>query len=206
MNQTKENNYSHDWIFKLESRYHWALYWHQINCVMNISRITKSDSIFEVGKGSGHTSNYLKDKGYSVKTIDIDENKRPDIVLDITTDEVPYADAFIAFEIMEHIPYNKAEKLVQALSDKGTKVLIFSLPYAFKSYLWLEGFILKFGAFSSNIGKKRKKIISKHHHWELGIDGHNVKTVKALLKNNNFKIVSDYKYRNHHFFVTEHSL
>lgn len=206
MNYNKENNYSHNWIFKLENRYHWALYWHQINCLMNISKITKSNSIIEVGKGSGFTSNYLKNKGYQVITIDIDKNKDPDIVLDITSDEIPATDALLAFEIMEHIPYENVEKLVRTLSKNGTKFLIFSLPYAFKSFLWVEGFIINFGVFKMNLGRRRKKINSKHHHWELGIGGHSVYTIKALLNKYNFKMVSDYKYRNHHFFVTENNL
>lgn len=203
MNRNKENNYSHDWIFKLEGKYHWALYWHQLNCVMNISRISKKDSIIEVGKGSGHTSNYLLQKGYSVTTADIDENKQPDIILDLMQDEIPKADAFLAFEIMEHIPYETVEKFIQSLNINRTRYFIFSLPYAFKSFLWLEGMGLKIGTFSFNIGTKRKKIISKHHFWELGINGHSVDSVKKMLLRNNYNTKADYKYRNHHFFVTE---
>ncbi|MBO6794882.1 MAG: hypothetical protein JJ895_13305 [Balneolaceae bacterium] len=170
---------------------------------MNISRIEKQHTIYEVGKGSGFTSEYLNSKGYSIKTIDIDENKNPDLLLDITKDQIPTSDAYIAFEILEHIPFLDAEKFIKTLKDNGTKYLVFSLPYAFKTFIWIEGFLLKYGGFKINLGKKRKSIISEHHYWELGINGHNVKSIKGILGKYNFKVVKDYKYRNHHFFVAE---
>lgn len=72
----KDRNYSHEWIYELENPYHWNLYWHQLDLVLNRCGLTKDQKIIEVGVGSGITSDSLKRKGYDVTTIDIDNNKK----------------------------------------------------------------------------------------------------------------------------------
>ena len=91
-------NYSSDWIYKLENELHWMYYWKQQEQLSQI--LHPGESILEIGVGSGFTSNYLKAKGYRVTTIDIDEEKKPDIVANIVTHN--FADKFdhvIAFEV-----------------------------------------------------------------------------------------------------------
>ena len=100
-------SYSTDWIHNLESKKHWQLYWHQQKLLEN--RISVNDKILEVGVGSGFTANYLKSKGFNVKTVDIDQNKNPDIVKNIVYTEPKFFnfDVLLAFNIFEHIPYDE---------------------------------------------------------------------------------------------------
>lgn len=199
----KEVQYSHEWIYKLETPSHWILYWNQLDMVLNKSEISKEQLIMEVGVGSGLTAEYLKRKGYNVKTIDIDENKSPDIVADITKYDLPNADMYIAFEIFEHIPIDKVFEVWTKLASKKVPELIFSVPYGHKTYLWAEIWLPIFGKKTINISRKRKRIQSKNHHWEIGINNISVSEIEKMLKQSGYIVTHSYRYRNHHFFLTQ---
>ncbi len=162
-----------------------------------------SDKIIEIGVGSGFTSDYLTKKGFSITTIDIDENKNPDIVADITACSLPKADIYVGFEVFEHIPLEEAKKVWMDLRDIGVSKLILSLPYSYKTYLWLEMTMPLLGQKNIHIGRKRKTILGKHHFWELGIDGVSVRKMDEWLKTSGYKISKTYRYRNHQFFVAQ---
>ena len=187
----------------MENPYHWNLYWHQLDLVLNQSNINFSDKIVEVGIGSGLTSSYLKRKGYDVTTIDIDKNKNPDLVMDITVSELPEANMYIAFEIFEHIPLESARKVWKKLSEKKVSALIFSIPYAYRTYLWMDLWSPFLKRKNINLGRKRNHINSKHHFWELGIKGTTPDLVKNWLAGVGFGVKKDYRFRNHHFFLCE---
>lgn len=202
MEQNKAQ-YSHDWIYKLETPYHWILYRNQLDLILNKSKISKDQLIIEIGVGSGFTSEYLKRKGYQVKTIDIDKNKSPDIVADVTDYDLPSANMYIAFEIFEHIPIEKVIGIWEKLASKKVSELIFSIPYGHKTYLWAEIWLPFFGKKNINISRKRKKIVSKHHHWEIGINSITVEKIEKMLNQSGYLIQHSYRYRNHHFFLTQ---
>jgi len=103
--------YSSSWIYHLESADHWYLYWHQQKLMEG--ELKAGDRILEIGVGSGFTANYLRSKGYDVTTLDIDEEKKPDIHANIVTYDFPKDyDHVLAFEVFEHIPFNKFQGLV----------------------------------------------------------------------------------------------
>lgn len=199
----KEKNYSHDWIHKLEGPYHWQLYWNQLDLAINKSGIDKDNSIIEIGVGSGFTSNYLKRKGFSVTTIDIDSNKSPDIVADITNSDLPYADMYLAFEIFEHIPLENVIQIWKRLSEKGVSKIIFSIPHAYRTYFWFEFWSPLFGNRNFHIGRKRGHINSEHHFWEIGIDNVSTNLVTQWLEESGYSVPKTYRYRNHQFFIAE---
>ena len=64
--------------------------------------VNPNDSLIEVGIGTGFNSNYLKGKNIDVLTVDVDENKSPDIVAD-AVNFVPKKkyDHFCAFQTVE---------------------------------------------------------------------------------------------------------
>ena len=76
-----EFNYDAVWTKKLESKEHWLLYWKQQWLLTKYLR--QKDTILEIGVGSGFTANYLRNKNYTVTTLDIDNKKKPDIVANI---------------------------------------------------------------------------------------------------------------------------
>ncbi|MEQ8525114.1 class I SAM-dependent methyltransferase [Gracilimonas sp.] len=199
---SKENKtYSSDWIHKLEGQYNWNLYWHQLDLVLNHSGIEKGSDINEIGVGTGLTSGFLKNKGYRVTTIDIDPEKEPDIVADMTNFDFPKADMYLGFEVFEHIPFKEAKSVWKQLAQKKVSRIAMSLPYAYRTYLWLEFWSPFFGKKSIHIGRKRNHINAEHHFWELGIESYNTELIIREMKNLGFSVSISYRYRNHHFFL-----
>lgn len=191
--------YSSEWIQTLESKKHWELYWYQQKIMQN--RISKEESILEIGVGSGFTSNYLKSKGYKVKSVDIDPNKRPDFIeniVDVDQDFFSF-DVILAFNIFEHIPYNDLLKVFDQLKKSQISKMFISLPIfkklIFEAYLY---FIL-FPPKDITIFKKKKKINSSHHHWELEYNDYTLKKLKNDLNFRNFFLIDSQKYYNQHY-------
>lgn len=199
--KTEKENFSSAWIYKHDSRYNWDLYWHQLDLVMNKSSLKRTDKIYEIGVGSGLTSGYLKQKGFTIQTIDIDKDKNPDITADITSFEFPDASCYIAFEVFEHIPFEEAKSVWEQFSQKGIKYVIISLPYAYKTYLWANLWSPFFGEKSIRLGRKRNKINATHHYWELGYKGMNKEKIIKTFKEIGYSNSASYRYRSHHFFM-----
>lgn len=159
-------SYSSDWIHQHENLYHWTYYWHQIRLVRE--EIEESDKILEIGVGTRFTSNYLKSKGYNVVTLDIDPDKQPDMVGNIVEMELPDSyDYILAFEVFEHMPYEDFKKVLQMLNRHCRKRLLISVPRNEKIWLSFQVILPGRKSFSFGITTRRKKIISKHHHWEV---------------------------------------
>ena len=112
-----QRKYSSDWINKLETREHWLSYWHQIKLMEG--HIKPNDSLIEIGIGSGFTSNYLRSKNVNVLTVDIDEQKLPDVVSDATKfiPDKNY-DHFCAFEVFEHMKFDEMYIILKNIKNK----------------------------------------------------------------------------------------
>lgn len=201
MIQKKSNFYSSDWIKKLETPYSWDLYWHQLDLIINQSGLDIGSKVNEIGIGNGLASGYLRKLGFEVTTIDIDKDKKPDIVADITAFEFPKADLYAAFEVFEHIPIEKARDVWAKLAKKGIRQIAISLPYAYRTYLRLDMWSPFFGDKSFQIGRKRNYIHSKHHFWELGYNGNTVKSIIDDMASIGYISKLNYRFRSHHFFL-----
>ncbi len=158
-------SFSSDWITRFESEEHWLLYRQQQFMIHKVAK--EGDNFLEIGPGTGFCSGYLRGKGFNVTTIDIDEAKKPDIVANITTyvPEKRY-DHIIAFEILEHIPYEECLKSLKTLSSY-CKYFTISVPYneerLIRARLSLP--IIKHTSFSITLPKS--KISEPNHFWEV---------------------------------------
>lgn len=187
-----EYQYSSDWIQHLESEEHWRFYWHQINLVLN--ELEEGDTILEIGPGSGFLSNYLRSKGFSVTTMDIDEQKYPDIVANVV--EYPFPDRYdhiMAFEVFEHIPFIKFIDVLTKLGKTARKNLFLSLPRNYKIWFHADLVIPYFRSISFTIKTKRYKIITQNHFWELDYKNHNLKSLAVAIKEAGFISAKIYK-------------
>ncbi|MHA1834506.1 MAG: class I SAM-dependent methyltransferase, partial [Candidatus Baldrarchaeia archaeon] len=81
--QVKPNHY---FVLSYDSKERFISYWHQINELTQL----KPSSILEIGIGNGLVSNYLKQRGYNVTTMDIDPRLNPDVAASI--DRIPFTD------------------------------------------------------------------------------------------------------------------
>jgi len=193
-----DQNFSSDWIQHLETETHWRLYWNQMSLIFD--DIKPNERILEIGKGNGFTSNYLKSKKINVVTMDIDNDKKPDIVADILTHDWGgnIYDRILAFEVFEHIPYCDFLQVLGKLST-ACKYLYFSVPVNEKIWMHLDVQMPKNKKLCLKIVTKRKKIRSKYHYWEINT-GVSRRRLTQDLQNSAFKICKQKKVLSKQFF------
>jgi 2-polyprenyl-3-methyl-5-hydroxy-6-metoxy-1,4-benzoquinol methylase len=180
--------YDSDWIKKLETEYHWRMYWQQIN--LFFEHISLEERILEIGTGSGFINRYLKGKNYSVTSIDIDKNKGPDIVGNIVNYNFGnrHYDTILAFEVFEHLPFRDFEKAVKNISNICDKQIFISLPFNQKNLLTIY---LKLGRYFEQewvLRKAKRRITTVNHHWELGYKEFTRERVENVFLDNHFYI------------------
>jgi len=183
-------------------------YFYQINSVMKINPKT----VLEVGIGNRIVSNYLEQSGYEVTTIDVNKGLEPDAVGDIRN--LPFKDdlfdVVLAFEILEHIPFEDVPRSLNELKRVSQKNVIISIPYScfyaesvfnFKTPFFSKQLhlVLSVPFFTSEFRR------SGEHFWEMGRKNYPSKEVRKLLKRY-FKIRNEFQpvlNPYHYFFILE---
>lgn len=192
--------YSSDWIHRHENLVHWTYYWHQIRLVRE--EIDTGDRILEIGVGTRFTSNYLKSRGYHVVTLDIDPDKQPDIVGNIVEMELPETyDYILAFEVFEHMPFGDFSEVLHKLNRHCRKRLLISVPRNEKLWFSLQAELPGRKSFGFRIATRRKKIISKHHHWEVDHPPVSRKVLEQAFQSAGFRIQTMEKVDALYFYV-----
>jgi len=180
-----EYRYSATWINELESESHWRRYWKQQDLLKNY--LALGESVMEIGVGSGFTANYLRSKGYSVTTFDIDAEKQPDILGNIVTHDFDETfDHILSFEIFEHIPYNEFVGALPKIRKLCRKSLCFSVPIARREVAALS---FKFPKFNKKnfSWSARNKSIWDFHFWEIDFKGMTQEKLLSDLRANGFE-------------------
>jgi len=194
--------YSTSWIHKLETEEHWRLYWYQQRLMEG--RVQPGQSVLEIGVGSGFTANYLRSKGINVTTLDIDADKRPDIVANIVTFGFNNVfDHILAFEVFEHIPFEKFVEVIEKLSKVCRRHLFMSVPRCERVLLRLEYRVPILGHGSIELAIRRKKIVEPHHYWEVDHGRVTCELINDLMSKANFKLLQRYKKFSRIFFAFE---
>lgn len=183
----------------------WNSYWHQITEIIKLS----PESILEVGVGDGIAGDYLKNKlGISYTGVDVAEDLRPDVVANI--EKLPFADKTYdiacAFEVLEHLPFEKFRKSLIEIRRVSMRYVVISLPHwgrqfsvslrmpYFKQARWQK----KFAWFAP------KHIFCGQHYWEIGKKGYPLPLIIDEIKSAGFKIEKNFLAFNspyHHFFI-----
>ncbi|TSC89645.1 MAG: methyltransferase type 11 [Parcubacteria group bacterium Gr01-1014_3] len=186
-------------------------YYYQVD----LARSVNPEKILEIGKGNGMVSDYLKKIGFPVTTCDFDQNLNPDIVADVRS--IPVAsnsfDAVLAYEMLEHLPFEEFEKCLQELKRISKKNVLISLPYKSSSFefffkfpgvrtLFKKGFLhwliripLKFGGIK----------VSGQHYWEIDLYQWPLRKVRGIIERH-FKIKKEFSpplNSYHRFFLLE---
>jgi len=192
--------YSTSWIYKLETEEHWRLYWHQQKLMEG--KVKPGDSVLEIGVGTGFTANYLRSKGVNVTTLDIDPDKKPDIVANIVI--YKFSDTYdhiLAFQVFEDIPFDKFIEVIKKIGKVCRKYLFMSIPRCEHVIFRAEFKLPKIGYRKLEITLKRRKIIEPHHYWEIDYKRITADKIRAIIEKEEFKQVQKYKVFSNIFFA-----
>ncbi|QVL49809.1 MAG: methyltransferase domain-containing protein [Thiocapsa sp.] len=196
--------YSAEWTRRLESLQHWEFYWFQQKLMEGLSRNEKDESILEIGVGSGFAANYCRSKGFHVSTLDIDPEKKPDIVANaVDFDFQEKYDHLMAFEIMEHMPYQEFEKIVRKIPLFIKRYAFISLP---RNEISLFNFNLKIPRLPVLNWDWRilsGKIRTEAHHWELDHGNTTTERVESLFDDVGLKIEKQLAHRYIRFYALQ---
>lgn len=181
----------------------WVSYFHQIG----ESLALKPDSILEVGTGDGVYKNYiLNNTKILYKNLDIAQDLNPDIVG--TVDNIPLEndsfDLVCAFEVLEHLPFERFEKCLSELKRVSKKYIIISLPHfgpPIKFCLKIP--FIKEIKFSFKIPFSIRHVFDGQHYWEIGKTGYSSRKIKKIIKSH-FVLMKDFipfENQYHHFYI-----
>lgn len=157
--------YSADWIHKIESKKDWLRYREQQ--VLMHNKVKPGDTALEIGPGRGICTCYLRSKGVEVTTLDIDADKHPDIRANIVDFQPKQQyDHILAFEVFEHIPYDKCLDVLQTLRAH-CRTLFMSLPLNQIRLLRVDFSLPVVKDVSCSLSLPKRKITESHHFWEV---------------------------------------
>jgi len=169
----------------------WWSYYFQLKLINQI----KPDTLLEIGVGDGFLGNYIKSIGQiKYKSLDASPELNPDIVASV--ENIPLPDnsfsAVCAFEVLEHLPFEKFEKSLTELKRVSREYVILSLPhfgpmlkFNFKiPFLREINFYLKLPA-------PMKHKFNGEHYWEIGKRNYSPKKIRRLLQKY-FKIEDEF--------------
>lgn len=182
-------------------------YYHQLKLVKDNCK--RNDKILEVGVGDKTLSVLLRNNKYNLKTCDFDEELTPDFVADIRSLSFKdnSFDTILAFEILEHIPFNDFKKALKELHRVSSDKVIFSVPYntlniygSFRMPLISAKYFLI--RFMEMWFIKNK--FNGEHYWVMGRKGYSRKRIREEIKKKKFRIENESHPNlnpSHYFFV-----
>jgi len=180
-------------------------YWHQIDEILSLD----PKSVLEVGIGNGMVANYLKQKGFNVVTIDIDERLNPDKVGSVLSIPFPkeFFEVLACFEVLEHLPYEDFAKAISEIYRVSIKHVVLSLPDSTRAYRFNVQ-IPKIGELKILIPlpwlKPPKPEFNGEHYWEIGKGGYPLSRIINDIQRAGFIIEKTYRvfeHPYHRFFI-----
>jgi len=183
----------------------WVSYYAQLTETLAFKPL----SVLEVGVGDGVFGSYLKSQtNVEYTSLDIAADLKPDILG--TIDAIPLpdnsVDCAVAFEVLEHIPFEKVPKALSELIRVARKNVIVSMPHfgpPVKFVLKLP--FLREVRFSWKIQYHPKHVWNGEHYWEIGKKDTPPALVKKTIEAHG-RLVKDFvlfENQYHHFYILE---
>lgn len=181
----------------------WVSYYHQIDEILKLN----PKNMLEIGSGGHFVKNYIKNNtNIDYKNLDIADDLNPDIMGSV--DDIPLPDdsfdLVCAFQILEHLPFEKFEKSLLEIKRISRGSVLISLPHF--------GTMIKFSFKIPFIKEKRfafkipysiKHKFDGQHYWEIGKKGYSRFKIKSIIERH-FIIKDDFiPFDNsyHHFYI-----
>ncbi|MBI2618394.1 methyltransferase domain-containing protein [Candidatus Kaiserbacteria bacterium] len=181
----------------------WASYYYQLREVIKL----RPSSVLEIGTGDGVFKRYLKNNtDITYTNLDIAADLSPDIVG--TVEKIPLpdksVDVVVAFEVLEHIPFERFETALSELARVARKAVVISLPHFGPPVKFsMKVPFLPEIRLAFKIPFPKKHIFNGEHYWEIGKRGFSVSHIRSVIKKY-FSIEQEFipfENQYHHFFV-----
>jgi SAM-dependent methyltransferase len=185
----------------------WVSYYMQLRETFRF----KPKSVLEIGVGDKVFGDYLRNNtGISYTSVDIAEDLRPNVIGSVT--ELPFQnrsfDVVVAFEVLEHIPFEKFEQALSEIARVARTGAVISLPHfgppiklSFKIPLVPEVKV------AWKIPFPARHVFNGEHYWEIGKRGYPIGCIRDVLRSH-FVLENDFvpfESQYHHFFILRKS-
>lgn len=207
--QEREKSLNVDWYFS-SSYFEKKQILSQINQFELIKKHS-GKKVLEIGPGNGLTSYLIKASGFDLKTFDINENLKPDVVGDITKIDEYFGnsefDTILCCEVLEHIPLEDFERTIKKLINLISQSAIISLPQCKKNLIDIDlSFrFLHSRSFNFNLFRRfGNHKIADLHYWEVDSSpASSAKQIESIFKKyaDLIETRSYYSNRYHNFYV-----
>lgn len=180
--------------FRCDTKKRFISYWHQIDEV----RKTGAHFILEVGIGTGFVSGYLRQGGLVVTTVDVDPDRKPEIVANVVS--LPFAEGIfttvLCCEVLEHLDFSQFASALSELSRVSREWVVISLPDV--SLAWKVDVQLPIiGTVQRLIPRptmgKPEKVFSPGHKWEIGMKNYPLARIAADINRMGLEITGTYR-------------
>lgn len=165
---SKQVDSSHYEFGRYMSKARWNSLWHQIDEVTRL----KPKSILEIGPGAGAFKAITNIVGLHTETLDIDPELKPDHISSVFN--IPFQDntydVVCAFQMLEHLPYEKSLKAFGEMVRVAKRNIIVSLPdskplWSYSVYLPRLGLVK--WLLPRPFFRRKKHIFDGEHYWEI---------------------------------------
>ncbi len=138
------------WSRAYNTKERFCSFWHQLDEVLELSPA----SVLEVGPGSGLVSDWLRRAGVETTTIDIDPALGADVMGSVT--QMPFEagsfDVVLCSEVLEHLPWEDAERALRELRRVARSGVVLSVP---DDTPWLgKAYPLFFGLYAERVRRE----------------------------------------------------
>lgn len=184
----------------------WASMWHQLDEVIRL----EPNRVLEIGPGPGLFKVTALALGVAVETLDIDPNLEPDHIASVFT--MPFEDSaydvVCAFQVLEHLPFEKSKMAFSEMARVAKKAIVISLPDA--ATRWpVSIHIPMIGLIDFLIPKPRlvapQHVFDGEHYWEINKKGYSLeKIINEFSSSAPLKLEKTYRVTEnpyHRFFV-----
>lgn len=175
MLEKKQVDKTHYEFSRYMNKSRWASVWHQLDEVIRLN----PSNVLEIGPGPGVFKQMATLFGLRVETLDLDPDLKPDYVGSATA--MPFADTsydvVCAFQVLEHVPYEKSLEIFSEMARVARKGVIISLPDA--ATRWpIAIHIPRLGIKWLSIPKPRlglpDHLPDPEHYWEINKAGYSL--------------------------------
>lgn len=202
MKQVNKDHYDFE---KYSHEGRWVSYFHQLKEVLAL----KPESILEAGCGDKVFASFIKNTtSIDYKSLDVAEDLHPDILGSLEKIPCPdnSFDVVCAFEVLEHIPFEKFENCLMEMKRVSKKYVCISVPHFGPSveFLFKFPFISRIKA-AFKIPYHPVHAFNGEHYWEVGKKGFSPSVVRGVMAKH-FSIKKEFvPFANqyHHFYILE---